>query len=170
MLAGQSLRRRRVLSLAALVVSAFAAQGCAAVGLTLFGAAAGTAAGAGTAYTLDGIAYRTFTASLDDMQRATALSLKRMDIPVETDEPTETGRHLVAQAGDRTIDIELHRMTPRATRMRVTAKYSVILRDRSTAGEIIAQTEIALNDLPLLTQDKATGKGGAQRGAPAKTK
>src|SRR5438552_14924600 len=127
-------------------------QGCAGAGLALFGVGAGTAAGTGTSYTLDGIAYRTFTAPLDDVRRATSRSLKRMDIRVKADQPTDSGRSIVALAGDRTVDIELHKLTARTTRMRVTAKRNMVLRDRATAGEIIAQTERALDDLPALSQ------------------
>jgi hypothetical protein len=129
-----------------------ATQGCAGAGLALFGVGAGTAAGTGTSYTLDGIAYRTFTASLDDVRRATATSLKRMDIRIQTDRPADSGRSIVALAGDRTVAIELEKLTGRTTRMRVTAKQNAVFRDRATAGEIIAQTERALDDLPALSQ------------------
>ncbi|MCE3242614.1 MAG: hypothetical protein K0Q83_3121, partial [Deltaproteobacteria bacterium] len=40
----------------------FSLSGCAAVGMTLFGVGAGVATGTSVSYTLDGIAYRTFTA------------------------------------------------------------------------------------------------------------
>lgn len=127
-------------------------QGCAGAGLALLGVGAGTAAGTGTSYTLDGIAYRTFTAPLEDVRRATATSLKRMDIRVKTDQATDSGRSIEALAGDRTVAIELQKLTGRTTRMRVTVKRHTVLRDRSTAGEIIAQTERTLDDLPALSQ------------------
>jgi Protein of unknown function (DUF3568) len=130
----------------------FATQGCAAVGLSVFGAGAGVAGGTGTSYTLDSVAYRTFTISPDDMRRATLSALKRMDITIQTDEATPEGRHFVAQAGDRTIDIELERLTSRTTRMRVAAKHGWIFRDRATAGEIIAQTEHSVDLLPAVTR------------------
>lgn len=127
-------------------------QGCAAVGLTLFGVGAGLSAGTGTQYTLDSIAYRTFTAPLQDIRRATLAAFKRMDITLQNDEMMDTGRHVVGQAADRTIDIELERLTARMTRMRVTAKQGWFFRDRATAGEIIAQTERSLDELPAVTQ------------------
>ena len=49
------------------------------------------------------------------------------------------------------VTIELERLTGRTTRMRVTAKHGAIFRDRSTAGEIIAQTERALDELPAVS-------------------
>jgi len=127
-------------------------QGCAAVGLTLFGVGAGVSAGTGTQYTLDSIAYRTFTAPLDHMHSATLVAFKRMDIALQTDEEMEVGRRVVGQAGDRSIEIELERLTSRTTRMRVTAKQGWFFRDRATAGEVIAQTERSLDDLPAVTQ------------------
>ena len=127
-------------------------QGCAAVGLTLFGVGAGLSAGTGTQYTLDSIAYRTFTAPLQDIRRATLAAFKRMAITLQNDDMMDTGRHVVGQAGDRTVDIELERLTSRMTRMRVTAKQGWFFRDRATAGEIIAQTERSLDELPAVTQ------------------
>ena len=129
-----------------------ATQGCAAVGLSVFGAGAGVVGGTGTSYTLDSVAYRTFTMSGDDMRRATLSALKRMDIKVQTDEAMPEGRHLVAQAGDRSIDIDLERLTSRTTRMRVSVRHGWIFRDRATAGEIIAQTEHSVDLLPTVTQ------------------
>ncbi|MBI2219233.1 MAG: hypothetical protein HYU51_18285 [Candidatus Rokubacteria bacterium] len=58
--------RRTLLGLTLLAVIATSRTGCAAIGLTVLGTGLGVAAGQGTAYTLDGIAYRTFTASVDD--------------------------------------------------------------------------------------------------------
>jgi hypothetical protein len=131
---------------------ALATQGCSAVGLSVFGAGAGVAGSTGTSYTLDSVAYRTFTMSTDDMRRATLAALKRMDIKVQTDEAKPDGPHLVAQAGDRTVDIELERLTSRTTRMRVSVKHGWIFRDRATAGEIIAQTEHSVDLLPTVTR------------------
>jgi len=53
--------RVAVVTLAIMV--SLAGQGCAAVGLALFGVGAGVAGGTGVSYTLDSIAYKTFTAS-----------------------------------------------------------------------------------------------------------
>ena len=144
---------QRILGIAAVgLVALLGTQGCAAVGLTLLGIGGGVAAGTGTAYTLDGIAYRTFTAPVEEMRRATLASLKRMDIGVESDDMTAEGRALGAKAADRTVYVDLERLTGRTTRMRVTAKQGWFWRDRSTAGEIIAQTERSLDELPALTQ------------------
>lgn len=135
-------------ALLVLIVSVLALEGCAAVGLTMLGVGAGVAAGTGTAYTLDGIAYRTFNAPIGDLRRATLTTLKQMDIRVKSDEPSEEGRALMAQAGDREVEIGLEQLTPRTTQMRVTAKHGIFFRDRATAGEIIAQTERTLDEQP----------------------
>lgn len=142
----------RSFAVAFVTVVLLGTQGCAAVGLTLFGVGAGLSAGMGTQYTLDSIAYRTFTAPLEDLRRATLATFRRMDITLQNDDAMDTGRHVVGQAGDRTVDIELERLTARTTRMRVTAKQGWFFRDRARAGEIIAQTERSLDDLPAVTQ------------------
>ncbi len=58
----------------------------------------------------------------------------------------------MAVAGDRKIYIELEKLTSRTTRMRVTAKQGWFWRDRSTAGEFIAQTADAVDETPTLSQ------------------
>ena len=133
-----------------LAMGLLGSQGCAAAGLTLFGVGAGVSTGTGVAYTLDSIAYKTFTAPVEDLQSATLKSLKRMDITVKENKPSEFGKKIVAIAGDRTIEIELDRMTGRTSRMEVVAKQGWLWRDRATAMEIIIQTEQTLDDQPPL--------------------
>lgn len=144
----------RAWTLGVMAALALGLQGCAAVGLTFLGAGAGVAAGTGTAYTLDGIAYRTFTTPVDDVRRATLTALRRMEVTLQSDMVTDEGRELVGQAADRRIEIELERLTARTTRMRVTAKHGWIFRDRATAGEIIVQTERALDDMPAVSRSR----------------
>lgn len=144
-------------------------SGCAAapIALTLFGVAAGTAAGAGVSHTLDGIAYKTFTVSLEGLHAATLMTLTTMDILVKESPDTEGGRKILAQAGDREVEIELDKLTSRTTRMRVTAKRNWLLRDRATATEIILQTDQTLTDNPHLAAlnvetPRATAPAGSQ--------
>jgi len=119
-------------------------SGCAAVGLTLFGVAAGTATGTSVGYTLDGIAYRTFTASLPQVETATRTALDRMGIKVDSTEKTEQGRAIKATSNDRQIEIELEMVSTKTTRIRTVAKQGIFFKDRATAGEIIFQTEKVL--------------------------
>ena len=127
--------------------------GCAGVGLTLFGVGAGITGGTGVNYTLDSIAYKTFAASEEELRAATVKTLKRMAMDVTENQATESGRQITATAGDRAVDIELDRITPRTSRMRVNVKKGWLFRDRATAGEIIVQTERTLDNEPLLSKN-----------------
>ena len=79
--------------------------GCAGVGLTLFGVGAGVTTGTSVAYTLDGIAYRTFTASLPQVENATRTALDRMGIKVEATSKIDQGKAIRAVTNDREIEI-----------------------------------------------------------------
>lgn len=127
-----------------LLVSFWTLSGCAAVGLTLFGVGAGVATGTSVAYTLDGIAYRTFTASLPQVERATRTALNHMGITVEATANTDQGKAIKAISYDRQIEIELEKVSPKTTRIRTVAKQGMFFKDRATATEIIMQTERAL--------------------------
>jgi len=133
-----------------LAMGLLGSQGCAAAGLTLFGVGAGVSTGAGVSYTLDSIAYKTFTAPVEDLHGAALKTLRRMDMTVKENKPSEFGKKIVAIAGDRTIEIELDRMTGRTSRMQVVAKQGWLWRDRATAMEIIIQTEQTLDEQPPL--------------------
>ena len=127
-------------------------QGCAAVAITLLGTGAGVGAGAGVEYTLNGVAYRTFTAKLDKIHGATLTTLRRMAIALKTDDVTEDGRLLVAEATDRVVEIKLEKLTLNATRVRVVVKQGTFFLDRATAGEILSQTGKILGTGPTVSQ------------------
>lgn len=120
-------------------------NGCAAIGLTLFGVGTGVSTGTAVAYTLDGVAYRTFTASLPQVETATVTALNRMGITVEGKEKADQGKRILARGSDREIEIELEAVSSKTTRMRTVAKQGIFFKDRATATEIILQTENALN-------------------------
>ena len=119
-------------------------NGCAAIGLTLFGVGAGVATGTSVSYTLDGIAYRTFTAPLPQVEHATRTALNQMGIKVDATAKTEQGKAISATANDRQIEIEFEAVSSKTTRMRTVAKQGMFFKDRATAGEIIMQTEKVL--------------------------
>lgn len=119
-------------------------HGCAAVGLTLFSVGAGVATGTSVGYTLDGIAYRTFTASLPQVENATRTALDRMGIKIEATSKVDQGKAIKAIASDREIEIELEMVSAKTTRIRTVAKQGLFFKDRATATEIIMQTEKAL--------------------------
>lgn len=126
---------------------ALALQGCAAVGLTLASAGAGVGMGAGVEHTMNGIVYKTFAASGNEVRFAALKALDHMGMPLTGDEKTEEGWKLTASAADREIDVELQRLAPETTRMRVVANEGVIFfKDASTATEIIMQTKSALEE------------------------
>jgi hypothetical protein len=124
-------------------------QGCtaAAVGLTIATAGAGAGMSVGVEHTLNGIVYKTFAASANDVRFATLKTLDQMGMTLTTDEATKSGWQLSASAHDRSIDIQLERLTDTATRMRVVADEGwVIFKDSATATEIILQTAQTLQD------------------------
>ena len=122
----------------------------AAIGCTTLAACAPlmmTAVSAGgsraVSHTLDGVSYRTFTAPLPRVKDASLSALKRMGVESASAEKFDQGETLTAQATERDIEIKLEALTPKATRMRVTAKNG-LFRDTATSAEIVAQIEKAL--------------------------
>ena len=131
------------------LVIALALQGCtaAAVGLTIATAGAGAGMSVGVEHTLNGIVYKTFAASANDVRFATLKTLDQMGMALTADEATKTGWQLSATANDRSIDIQLVRLSETATRMRVVANEGwIIFKDSATATEIILQTAQTLQD------------------------
>jgi len=117
-------------------------NGCAApVALTLFGVGAGVTTGTAVSYTMDGIAYRTFTAPLSQVERATLMALNDMGMEVDGAEKTDEGKAIKAKGADRQIEIELQAVSSKTTRIRTVAKQGWFFKDRATATEIILQTE-----------------------------
>jgi Protein of unknown function (DUF3568) len=149
-----------------LAVVLLGGQGCAAVGLALLSAGIGTGAGQGVSYTLDSIAYKTFTTPVENLGAATLKTLQRMDIEVKEKEQTDRGIKISAKAGDRDVDIELDRLTSQTARMRVDASLKWIFKDRATAVEIIAQTAQTLDDQARLAQAR-TARAALARPASA---
>ena len=135
----------RTIGAVLLVLGALGSQGCAGIGLALFGVGAGISGGTGVSYTLDSIAYKTFAASETELRVATLQTFKRMAIGVTETRKTESGTDITATAGDRTVEVEIDRITARTSRMRVVVKKGWFLRDRATAGEIIVQTADTLD-------------------------
>ena len=124
-------------------------QGCATAGLAVLGAGAGVGMGTGVEHELSGVGYKTFATPVDSVHHATRATLARLAMPITADTRTKDGWTLTASAADRTIDIELERLTPRTTRMRVVAnKGSLFFKDSATSTEIILQTAQTLQDDP----------------------
>jgi Protein of unknown function (DUF3568) len=121
-------------------------NGCAApLALTLLGVGAGVTTGTAVSYTMDGIAYRTFTAPLPQVERATLTALNEMGMEVQPPEKTDEGKMIKAKGADRQIEIQLEAVSSKTTRIRTIAKDGIFFKDRATATEIIMQTEKILN-------------------------
>ena len=118
------------------MLAALNLAGCAGVALT----AGGIAGSAGVNHTLSGIVYKTFTAPMKDLRTATLKTLNMMQITVTADKKAEYGWRIDGTAFERTIEIELERLTPSVTRMRVTVDKGSIFKDSATSTEIILQT------------------------------
>ena len=112
--------------------------GCAAVAVTAVGVGMAT----GVSHTLGGIVYKTFTAPDTKVQRSTMAALGNMQIKV-VEKTRDGNKELIkARAADRDIAIEIEKLTPNTTRMRVTASIDgSFVRDSATATEIILKTE-----------------------------
>lgn len=120
----------------------FGLAACEPLAMTLIGAGAGTA----LRYNIEGVTSRTFTAPAADVKNASLAALERMGIAFESLELFEYGELIYARAENRAIQIEIEPISPRATRMRITAKNgSYFFYDNATAGEIVAQTERSLS-------------------------
>ncbi len=113
--------------------------GCAALGLTAPVAAAGGAAGVN--YSLTNNAYKTMSYSLAEVDTALHKSLQKMNIKETATDREESKVGISAIAGNLDIRVELEKITPAVTRIEVSAKKDVVIKDKATAAEIIVQTE-----------------------------
>jgi hypothetical protein len=130
--------------IAAALVLVTTQTGCLAIGLSLFGVAAGVGTGTAVSYAMNGFAYRTVTAPLAQVERAAVRTIRDMGFQLTAQEPTESGRMLKATGNDRDVEVRLERISAKATRIRTVVSQGALLRDRATATEIIVQTENAL--------------------------
>src|SRR5215831_1631694 len=130
--------RRRALILAILVAPL---AGCEALAISALGAGAS----AGVSYSINGAAYRTFTAPEQRVSGAALAGLKRMGGAVDSNELTESNSRLIkATMAGRKIEVEIEPLSDTATRMRAVAKNGWFTHDTATATEIIVQTEKSL--------------------------
>src|SRR5574340_126567 len=102
---------------------------------------AGAGASAAVAYSLTGVSHRTFTANLPAVKKASARALENIGIEVQAYGKLDAGVIVYARAAERSVEIELEPISPRATRMRVAARDGGLFYDNATSREIVAQTE-----------------------------
>lgn len=110
--------------------------GCEAMAITAFGVGAST----GVAQTLNGRAYRTFTAPVASVKQATLAALNRMSIKVVSSKRAGDEEMIIAKAADRDIEISLEALSPTSTRMRSITRQGMLY-DSATSLEIVMQTE-----------------------------
>lgn len=124
------------------LVSVIGMNGCAPV----VTAAAGVGGSAAMTYTLNGTAYRTFTAPVAKVRSATINALDRMKIKVVSEgrQDKNNGRLFTAKTNERNIEIHIEPISTNTTRMSVAAKSSPFLYDNATAEEILQQTKKSL--------------------------
>src|SRR4030095_5525361 len=93
-------RRRRGVVAARLIAVALVLvttqTGCLAIGLSLFGVAAGVGSGTAVSYALNGYAYRTVMAPLPQVERAAVRTIKNMGFQLASQEKTDVGKVLHA--------------------------------------------------------------------------
>ncbi len=117
-----------------------ALSGCSAIGLTV-PAAAVSGGAAGVNYSFTNNAYKTISYPVANVEAALDKALKKMDIK-ETKRKKEEGKvSISAVTSTLDIDIDLENVTPTVTKIEVSAKKGVFIKDKATATEIIVQTE-----------------------------
>jgi hypothetical protein len=119
--------------------------GCAASIQPLAVALAGAGTSSAISHTLNGTAYRTFTAPLQEVEQATLETFTLMGIRLDGVERPEGGNELIrGSMTRREIEIELEPISAKTTRMRVEAKNNGFVYDGATATEIVLQAEKSL--------------------------
>ena len=126
--------------LLSLLPSALLLSGCAAVAIS----AAGAGAGLGFPYVFSDCADRTLNYAFDQVDRAAPRVLKKMDINLLAETETGTGKRIKASTGRLEINIDMEKITMRATRVTINTKKGAFLKDRATAEEILHQLEKSL--------------------------
>jgi len=132
--------KKHQLPIVIILMSSLSLTACNPVTLTILGAGAS----AGVAHGLGSVAYKTFTAPMKRVNKATKLALKRMGIKIKSVKKTETGEVINAISSDRTIEVTLEAISKKTTRIRSIAVQDNFFFDQATAAEIVNQTEKAL--------------------------
>ncbi len=115
-------------------------SGCAGLGLTT-SAVAVSGGAAGVDYTLTNNAYKTFSYPIAEVRAALQKALRKMEIGETNSMQGEDKISISAATKDLNIDIDLEKVTPTVTKIEVSARKGVFFKDKSTAREIIVQTE-----------------------------
>lgn len=101
-------------------------------------------AGAGVAYTVTNVAYKTIVSPIDQVEFANRLALMKMRIKYVERIEAGDGVMIIAETSDLDIYIDLEKITPKTTKMSVDAKKNIVMKDKATAVAIIEETEAML--------------------------
>ncbi len=124
---------RKAIHLCLTLALTFAPSGCVSVMIA--------GAGGGVGYTITNIAYKTVSYPIREVETAVRAALKSMDMRETLRESTDKGFRIIAETVELKIYIDLDRITNNVTKISVDARKNFILKDKSTATEIIEQTE-----------------------------
>ncbi len=113
---------------------------CAEVGLVV-PAAAVSGGAAGVNYSFTNNAYKTLSYSVAAVEAALHTALEKMTIKESSVQRETYQIGISAVTATLDINIVLEQITPTVTKIEVSAKKEVFLNDKSTATEIIVQTE-----------------------------
>ena len=128
------------MSLVLLLSSSLGLSACDPVTLTVLGIGAST----GVSYGMNSVAYKTFTAPMKRVNKATVRAFKRMGIKVKGIEKQPGKQIITGVSNEHEIEITLEAVSKKTTRIRSIARNGPIFLDRATASEVIIQTEKAL--------------------------
>lgn len=120
--------------------------GCELLPLATSPAVIASGAGGGVAYTITNIAYKTMSFPRDRVEASLRGALKKMGIKEQERGLSDGVVTIKAKTVKLNIFIDLERVTPKTTRIRVDAREGLFLKDKATATEIIVQTEKGLED------------------------
>jgi hypothetical protein len=90
---------------------------------------------------------KTVSYDYDRVKKALLVTLCKMVIDVEKVREIEDGEKIYAKAEDLEVVIELKKITPIVTRIRIKAGEGMVKRDKATASEIVQRTAEAAETL-----------------------
>lgn len=115
--------------------------GCSLASQPLVAALAGAGGSTMLSHSINGTAYRTFTAPKDEVRLAVVAAFKRMGIDLESVDKLEETTHVVGSAARRAVYVDIEPLSAKSTRIRVITKNGDIFYDSATSAEIVVQTE-----------------------------
>lgn len=115
-------------------------NGCAALAVSL----AGAGAGATLSHNMSGTASRTFADTLEKVDSASRVAVRKLQLEVDRVASTEKGQITYAKVSHLDVEVELEQLSTTMTRVTVVARRDLIRVDGATAQEIVAQIERAL--------------------------